>query len=773
MSTIQLLEFQQIAANTIADRFSRLLNDPDAPTMTRQWDTFFYQALSALTGSGKTPILADAVSQMRAHLSGEPLVLWVSKNRVVVDQTLANFQAGGKYEGLVEGFIASKLSELRADGLHDSLTPRLLLATTGSFNQKDKGDGTLRVHKQADDTLPGPLWEALRNRRVDGKRRPLIIVYDEGHNLTDQQTDLLLELEPEALLVASATLRTAPKLIRMIERLRDHGWSDDNLITSVKSRDVVSAGLVKSQIALGGFETSMELTLEPMLEAFRVVEQKAVDFGAPFRPKAIYVCQTNKSQDDGAMDNPAKPFADRRAAPIMIWRYLTETAGIDPDEIAVYCDLRFDKKYPRPDDFNLFNGGEDDYALFSEGNFRHVIFNLTLQEGWDDPECCFAYIDKSMGSNVQIEQVIGRVLRQPGAQHYADPDLNTAEFFVRMDNRQAFTDILKLVQAKIAAEAPDTKLTAYVGKNGRTGTRLEPKEARMLPSIHADSEDAIDPVIDAIANLRDYRQDTVYTVGEGQHVRATQSIGSGLAPIVEEQITEHSNPVMARFVLRRALQAQHPKAADIINWAEPKFDALVEINSLAAQELRRAADELVGLYLDHTRLVCEEDNPQPVGPVLVRPEKMLRFENALHEGYSDLNPDEEAVAYGLDKTGYVWARNPSPGGFWIPLLDRGKTRNFFPDFLVWKNETIFAIDPKGEPFLETDAGRKLLAIRGDDGRKVMVVRLITSGRWNHETLKKIAEDGYTAWTLTNTGKIRARFKGSVEEIIDTCLDEKF
>ena len=399
----------------------------------------------------------------------------------------------------------------------------------------------------------------------------------------------------------------------MIERLRDHGWSYDNLITQVKSSDVVAAGLVKSQVVLGGYETSMELTLEPMIEAFRLVEQKAAHFGAPFRPKAIYVCQTNKSQDDGAMDNPVKPFVERKAAPILIWRYLTETASIDPAEIAVYCDLKFDRKFPHPDDFNLFSGGDDDYALFKEGNFRHIIFNLTLQEGWDDPECAFAYIDKSMGSNVQIEQVIGRVLRQPGAQHYADPDLNTAEFFVRMDDRQAFTDILKLVQAKLASDVPETKLTAYVGKGGRTGTRLEPKEAKTLPSVHTDSEDAIEPIAEAIATLRDYRRDDVYTVGEGRRVRAVQAIGSGSAPVIEEEKTEHSNPVLARFVLRRALQAQHPKAANVINWADPKFDARVEINSLAAQELRRAADEIVGLYLDHTRLVCEEENPHQVG----------------------------------------------------------------------------------------------------------------------------------------------------------------
>lgn len=773
MSAIQLLEFQQIASNTIAERFGGLLSDPNAPTMTRQWEFFFYQALSALTGSGKTPILADAVAQMRAYLSGEPLVLWVSKHRVVVDQTLGNFQAGGKYENLVEGFLAGRLSELRAEGLEDALTPRLLLATTGTFNQKDKGDGTLRVHKKADDTLPGPLWEALRSRKANGKRRPLIIVYDEGHNLTDQQTDLLLELEPEALLVASATLRTAPKLMRMIERLHDHGWDDDTLITSVKSSDVVTAGLIKSRIVLGGYETSMELTIEPLVQAFRTLEKKAAAFGAPFRPKAIYVCQTNKSQDDGAMDNHAKPFVERRAAPILIWRYLTETAGIDPSEIAVYCDLKFDKKYPRPNEFILFSGGEDDYALFKEGNYRHIIFNLTLQEGWDDPECCLAYIDKSMGSNVQIEQVIGRVLRQPGAQHYADDDLNTAEFFVRMDDRQAFTEILKLVQAKLASEAPETKLTAYVGKSGRASTHLEPKEARTLPSIHVDAEDVIEPIAEAISRLRDYRKDDIYTVGEGRNVRAIQTIGSGTAAVIEEHTTEHSNPVLARFVLRRALQAQLPKAANVINWADPKFDARIEINSLAAQELRQAADDLVGLYLDHTRLVCEEENPHEVGPVLVRPEKLVPFKNALHDGYSDLNPDEEAVAYALDKTGHVWARNPSLSGFSIPLLDRGKTRNFYPDFLIWKNGTVFAIDPKGEPYLATDAGRKILSIRDEKGRQLVVVRLITVGRWNNETLKQISENGYTAWTLTNTGKIRSRHKPDVAGIVDVCLDERF
>jgi hypothetical protein len=44
----------------------------------------------------------------------------------------------------------------------------------------------------------------------------------------------------------------------------------------------------------------------------------------------------------------------------------------------------------------------------------------------------------------------------------------------------------------------------------------------------------------------------------------------------------------------------------------------------------------------------------------------------------------------------AWCRNPSQGGFGIPLLDRGNTRTFNPDFLVWTEKTVVAIDTKGD-----------------------------------------------------------------------------
>src|SRR5207244_1185018 len=139
-------------------------------------------------------------------------------------------------------------------------------------------------------------------------------------------------------------------------------------------------------------------------------------------------------------EDSKRSFVQRQARPILIWRHLVEEAGIDPAKIAVYSQLQFTKDNPPPVGFNLFGGADRDYDRFIGGNYQHVIFNLSLQEGWDDPYCAFAYIDKEMASARQITQVTGRVLRQPNARHYADPILNTAHFYIRSDERGVFDE---------------------------------------------------------------------------------------------------------------------------------------------------------------------------------------------------------------------------------------------------------------------------------------------------------------------------------------------
>src|SRR5690349_10932246 len=107
---LELKTFQLEAAKLIANRYAFFANHPDRPRKGNKPRPFF-QALSAITGAGKTPILAQAVTLMRAHLASEPIVFWMSKAKSVVAQTHTNFSPGGKYSEIVDGFISVSVSQ--------------------------------------------------------------------------------------------------------------------------------------------------------------------------------------------------------------------------------------------------------------------------------------------------------------------------------------------------------------------------------------------------------------------------------------------------------------------------------------------------------------------------------------------------------------------------------------------------------------------------------------------------------------------------------------
>src|SRR5206468_1728753 len=98
-----------------------------------------------------------------------------------------------------------------------------------------------------------------------------------------------------------------------------------------------------------------------MLVDLKEAQGDAAALSVEGRPKAVYVCKTNVIEGSDATDSPKQPFAQRQAPPILIWRQLVESLGVDPAEIAVYANLKTDRSYPLPAEFTLFNGGENDY----------------------------------------------------------------------------------------------------------------------------------------------------------------------------------------------------------------------------------------------------------------------------------------------------------------------------------------------------------------------------------------------------------------------------
>ncbi|CAG8760519.1 4035_t:CDS:2, partial [Cetraspora pellucida] len=61
----------------------------------------FIQILDALTGSGKTVILAKTAGEISKSPPLKPIILWLSKASVVVEQSFNNLNSGGKYRHLL------------------------------------------------------------------------------------------------------------------------------------------------------------------------------------------------------------------------------------------------------------------------------------------------------------------------------------------------------------------------------------------------------------------------------------------------------------------------------------------------------------------------------------------------------------------------------------------------------------------------------------------------------------------------------------------------
>ncbi|MCL4635717.1 DEAD/DEAH box helicase family protein [Burkholderia sp.] len=765
---LDLKVFQTESAKLISDRYAYYANHVDRPRKGNKPRPYF-QALSALTGAGKTPILAQAVAMMRAHFGSEPIVFWMSKAKSVVAQTYTNFSAGGKYSEIIDGFRVITAAQLIPDLIADGTTPLLIMATTGLFNNRDQSAGALNIYKRDADLFGNQSpWERLIERSDGGVRRPLLIVYDEGHNLSEQQTEILSELEPDAYLLASATLKLPANFHKSViqpiklwidesddvdalislKATDDHGSASAQsfITTSVSSERVVEAELVKKAIQFDGTTAPMEKSLDDLIARLSLLNGEIESRGLAFRPKAIYVCKTNIA-DDGEKDDHTKPFLHRKAPPIRIWRYLVEEKGVNPKDIAIYASLSFTEG-SKPEEVNLFSKGDNDFDEFQAGDYQHIIFNLSLQEGWDDPACYLAYIDKSMGSSIQVEQIIGRVLRQYNATHYDNPLLNSAHFFLRVDDRSVFSDAIAGVKAKLQAEGAPIEIVENFGGGTNSVEDLHPKDSTTvaLHHVNADADEAIAEIKELVDAFPTFEEGTVDTLGQAHTASQIIDLQEPAKESGSIQWTAegYTNPVRLRWLVNTAVRARSTRALAVTDLSHSKFDIRVQNQSNANKYAEKLARDIVSTYYQFSELVYEPLRPFKFGVMRV-PKAAPKFDNGIYERYYGFNKFELSFAQELDGAGQPWHRNPSSGGFSIPLLTEGDTASFFPDFLVWKGNTVFCLDTKGGHLLTDAVARKLFDIH-DGGKHKVQVRFVSEGRQS-KLGEKATKGGYTVWKM--------------------------
>jgi hypothetical protein len=782
--TFELKTFQAKASRQIADRYLAYATDENRPAMGKRPMPFF-QALSSMTGSGKTAMLAQAVAEMRAMLpnSGvEPVVLWMSKAVSVVEQTKINFLAGGRYSSLIDGFRVLSAKDLDGKALEDGSVPLMLVLTTGVFNNKDAEGGNLNFHQPNEDRFGGESpWAVLGSRKAGQERRHLFVVYDESHNLSEQQTDLLEGIQPDAYLMASATLRFPDSfvedVIRPYERWAAKAYPGVVMpeFTVVDSRVVVENALVKRHIHFDGTTSSMERCVDELLAQMEVLDSQAQPHG--ITPKAIYVCDTNMVADEGA-DDPGLAFEMRRSPMIRIWRHLV-ARGVDPLTIAIHSsELKVDAS-SKPAGFNLF-GKAGDFQDFHAGDFRHIIFNKSLQEGWDDPECYLGYIDRSIGSRLRVEQIIGRVLRQPLQRHFDNPLLNMAQFFIRVDKKETFSSVVDAVKEKLATGLPSDFLnSSFSGDGLERNVEERPRLTPALGMVNIELGLAVQGIAKLFPPLCTFSDGDSVSLGKSEKMKKVVDITT--AELVDKTcwttVEAVTRKVSLRWLISLRIRELSHRVLNVTDTTDAMFDRKVHFGSLMDGMVSKAAKDAVAIYSRFASLDYNSDSEMSFPVSSVRPSTAVSFNHSVYERYSGMNGFERGFAKALDgfsaralengEGEIVWHRNPSTdGGYRIPLVDDGETANFFPDFLVWRNGVVFCLDTKGGHLLGEAVRRKLFDIKEGDTTRLKT-RFVSKGKQSSVD-EKPSGDGYTVWLFKNNVEFPVQCDG-FDDAVEAAL----
>ena len=211
-----------------------------------------------------------------------------------------------------------------------------------------------------------------------------VVVVDESHNAgSDLSTEMLNNLNPSFVLDLTATPR-----------------KNSNIISYVDARELKKEHMVKLPVVVYN-RTSRQSVIQDAIQLRGSIEREAIAAeaagGQYIRPIVLFQAQPRTGDSSDTFDRIKTMLIDM---------------GIPEAEIAV--------KTSNVDDLK----GKD--LMSKDCPIRYIITVNALKEGWD---CPFAYILASLAnrtSTVDVEQILGRILRQPYATQHASPLLNTS-----------------------------------------------------------------------------------------------------------------------------------------------------------------------------------------------------------------------------------------------------------------------------------------------------------------------------------------------------------
>ena len=401
--------------------------------------------------------------------------------------------------------------------------------------------------------------------------------------------------------------------------------------------------------------------------------------------------------------------------------------------------------------------------------YTHIIWNLTLREGWDEPRAYVAYIDSRGKSQVDMVQKIGRFVRQPNATPFSDPDLNSAYFYFNVTD-EGFQNLIRDIQKEMETEGYEV-ISTNDGKSpppSRTSEVRTPKTLMKMAPSFGNSVEEMDQIL--LGRVPGFREDELKAEG-----KITTTVFN-METQTEEPEQKTSSPRRGNDVVTpweyltsrlgtidRRIISEHGAFSGTLMYHE-KMKQQIQIGSDAARHLERQVEPIkselnekltiqsLGKHGEYTVPPFNLVSPDAQGGSIKYQQryKVHSFENSLHKEYNGFNPFELRVAQELDKLGKPWARNPSSSdAYGIPINELGAANPWFrPDFLLWvRNNLVWALDPKGTHIAETAIAHKLLDLMGIKGLNPKIrIAFILKGRYNiaeQFLISKVGTDGFT------------------------------
>lgn len=357
--------------------------------------------LKVPTGGGKTFLACNAVKPVFDALPRTKIhaVVWLVPSEAILVQTLSALQSpthpyrqklDSDFGGRVEVYTKQELlsgQNFNITSVKEQLS--VMVLSYDSFRGRKEAlkarqeNSSLAPMAKALGTPARPIEEADETAllQVINQLSPLVIVDESHHARSTLSRKMLMDFNPCFVIDLTAT-----------------PTKESNIISIVDAALLKRENMVKLPVVVYNRASQQEVLADAIdlrnhLEQQAILEEK--ENGFRIRPIVLFQAQPRGKEDSTTFEKLRGKLVE---------------AGIPQEEIAI-----------KTADVNELKNVD---LLDQDCRIRYIITVNALKEGWD---CPYAYILASLAnktSQIDVEQILGRILRQPHTRKMAHPALN-------------------------------------------------------------------------------------------------------------------------------------------------------------------------------------------------------------------------------------------------------------------------------------------------------------------------------------------------------------